>query len=265
MVVRILVRAFCNVSIPALKRFKHILGPHADGKLLTTSQVSRFRIFHNCTLSDISSPRCPCTVYWWSCPHQRPTLSNCDANSTTCAKAWALSIVESTNVFIYGAGFYSFFDNYDETCVSTETCQDGLIYTSYSQGIWIYDIFTKGAYETVSPAGGLAPALAEDTQNGYCTAISAWLELADTGALIGGADASSGLDQSPTNVSIVPLACTSVAPTATFTLTPACASEIASFLPIAPTTFPQDHHHVRKIVPAAAAEWHLLWCWRVPH
>lgn len=51
------------------------------------------------------------------------------------------------------------------------------------------------------------------------------------GALIGGQSPDSTQHQSPSTGSIVPVFCTSLAPTATFTLTPACASEIAGSAP----------------------------------
>ena len=36
--------------------------------------------------------------------------------SGTCAMAWGLRILDSSNLLVYGAGLYSFFNNYDVTC-----------------------------------------------------------------------------------------------------------------------------------------------------
>jgi len=36
-------------------------------------------------------------------------------------------VVSSSDVYIYGAGFYQWFDNYDESCIATESCQLALI------------------------------------------------------------------------------------------------------------------------------------------
>jgi glucan 1,3-beta-glucosidase len=85
-----------------------------------------------------------------------PTFSNCFSDQ--CRHAWALRIINSNDVFIYGAGFYSFFQNNQLGCTNTETCQLGLIETEYSEGLWIYNIFTKGNVQIVSP-GGLPPLL----------------------------------------------------------------------------------------------------------
>ncbi|KAF8960770.1 pectate lyase superfamily protein-domain-containing protein [Flammula alnicola] len=37
--------------------------------------------------------------------------------------AWALSIVNSHNILVFGAGLYSFFQDYSQTCLNAEACQ----------------------------------------------------------------------------------------------------------------------------------------------
>jgi glucan 1,3-beta-glucosidase len=39
--------------------------------------------------------------------------TSCSGESGNCAEAWGLRIVNSQNVLIYGAGLYSFYNNYD--------------------------------------------------------------------------------------------------------------------------------------------------------
>ncbi|KAH8646744.1 pectate lyase superfamily protein-domain-containing protein, partial [Xylariales sp. PMI_506] len=75
-----------------------------------------------------------------------PTFGSCDPATATCARAWALRIINSTDILIYGAGFYSFFQNYDQTCLNdgSQTCQDRLIDISYSERVYIYDLVTLG-------------------------------------------------------------------------------------------------------------------------
>src|SRR5436305_14005309 len=57
----------------------------------------------------------------YSCPQTGPGVAN------TCAKALGLRIKDSSNVLIYGAGLNSFFDNYDQTCLSNESCQTNMV------------------------------------------------------------------------------------------------------------------------------------------
>ncbi|KAH8671422.1 pectate lyase superfamily protein-domain-containing protein [Xylariales sp. PMI_506] len=56
-----------------------------------------------------------------------------DCSDSSCSEAWALRVVDSTDIVIYGAGLYSFFSNYDLSCNVIEhgSCQScGLLLTS---------------------------------------------------------------------------------------------------------------------------------------
>jgi glucan 1,3-beta-glucosidase len=57
---------------------------------------------------------------------------------------------------------YSFFRSYEQTCLDDENCQDHVLETSYTEGFWLYNIFTKGVVELVSPRGGIPPVLQSD-------------------------------------------------------------------------------------------------------
>lgn len=113
-----------------------------------------------------------------------PTFENCADD--LCAGAWALRVLNSSNVYIYSAGFYSFFQNNELGCTDEEDCQLALIETNYASQFWIYNIFTKGNVQIVSPNGGL-PALLfnSTTKDGYTSEIAAWLALSTQGDDIG--------------------------------------------------------------------------------
>ncbi|KAF3925329.1 hypothetical protein ABW20_dc0108892 [Dactylellina cionopaga] len=116
-----------------------------------------------------------------------PSFIECAGETSTektrCAVSWALRILDSTDVYLYGVGFYSWFQNYDQACVPLENCQARLIQTGSSEKIYMYGIATKGAKEVVSPHGtGLVPVLQPDNQNGYATSVAAWLPLAEPGS-----------------------------------------------------------------------------------
>jgi glucan 1,3-beta-glucosidase len=114
---------------------------------------------------------------------QDPEFADC--SQSYCIEAYALRILNSSDIFVYGAGFYSFFSDYSLTCNADETCQLRLIETDFTQGLWMYNIATKGSVQVVSPRGGLLPTFQNDTQSGYTTEVVAWLELALTGANLG--------------------------------------------------------------------------------
>ncbi|KAH6656455.1 pectate lyase superfamily protein-domain-containing protein, partial [Truncatella angustata] len=113
-----------------------------------------------------------------------PTFDNCADD--ICRGAWALRVLDSTDVFIYAAGFYSFFQDNQLGCTTEEDCQLALIETNFASSLWIYNIFTKGNVEIVTPRGGLSPLLFNSTtKNGYTSEIAAWLALSTEGENIG--------------------------------------------------------------------------------
>ncbi|KAH8821394.1 pectin lyase fold/virulence factor [Xylogone sp. PMI_703] len=110
-----------------------------------------------------------------------------------CAKAWALRIINSNDVLVYGAGFYSFFQDYDQTCVNdgSETCQTSLIDISCSDHLWMYDLVSLGAQQAVTPEGGvIVPQI--NTQFFFVTTVIAYLALSVDGANQDGIGGGSG-------------------------------------------------------------------------
>lgn len=89
-------------------------------------------------------------------PHD-PSFSDCPATAPgavdTCKEAWALRIIKSSNVFLYGGGFYSFFQNYKDDCAKTHGCQDRLVDMDRSENVFLYNLWTVGAKEAISPQG----------------------------------------------------------------------------------------------------------------
>lgn len=115
-----------------------------------------------------------------------PKFENCNGNKA-CEEAWALRIINSTNIFIYSAGFYSFFQNFNVSCAATENCQESVIDIGFSEGVWMYNVFTKGAIQVISPET-LMPLYqvdANQTSSEYTSEICAWLPFALAGADIG--------------------------------------------------------------------------------
>ncbi len=57
------------------------------------------------------------------------------AGNPPCAMAWGLRVINSQNVSVYGAGLYSFFNNYNTTCSAPgngESCQARMVFASSS-------------------------------------------------------------------------------------------------------------------------------------
>src|ERR1700760_4769237 len=80
-----------------------------------------------------------------------PTYSACFQSS--CIKTWGLRFYNSTYIFIYGAGMYSFFQNYDSTCLFTHTCQENAVSVELSEAIYIFGLYTIGMDDMVQVDG----------------------------------------------------------------------------------------------------------------
>ncbi|CAK7236915.1 hypothetical protein SBRCBS47491_009798 [Sporothrix bragantina] len=97
-----------------------------------------------------------------------PSFDSC--TGATCARAWGLRIVNSTDVFIYGAGLYSFFDNYDQTCLDTESCQENIVSVESSKA-YIYGLNTK-ASTNMALVDGVSVALDANNRNNFCATLA---------------------------------------------------------------------------------------------
>ncbi|KAJ8128672.1 hypothetical protein O1611_g4962 [Lasiodiplodia mahajangana] len=59
----------------------------------------------------------------------------CDGSSDKCARTWGMRVTNSSDVFVLGAGMYSFFNNYAQECVDSQNCQDNMISIENSKSI----------------------------------------------------------------------------------------------------------------------------------
>jgi hypothetical protein len=54
--------------------------------------------------------------------------TSCAGQAANCNDAWGLRVVSSQNVLVYGAGFYSFFNNYDGSKLFTPISPPSVVY-----------------------------------------------------------------------------------------------------------------------------------------
>ncbi|KAJ3179215.1 hypothetical protein HDU85_004904 [Gaertneriomyces sp. JEL0708] len=103
-----------------------------------------------------------------------PTFSNCPANQPMCAKSWGLRVVDSSNVLVYGAGLYSFFENYSQTCLDGQSCQTDMVsIEGASQGVQLFGLSTKASVNMVSVDGqGLVKDA--DNRSNFCATLALW-------------------------------------------------------------------------------------------
>ncbi|EHL02584.1 putative Glucan 1,3-beta-glucosidase [Glarea lozoyensis 74030] len=85
------------------------------------------------------------------------------SGSSSSKKAWGLRIVNSRDVTIHGAGLYSFFENYSQVCLDTQSCQNNMVSIENSGGINLYGLSTKAAVNMVT-VNGQSAALDRDNR-----------------------------------------------------------------------------------------------------
>ena len=94
-----------------------------------------------------------------------PTFSEC--YQVTCYKTFALRFYNTINSYVYGAGLYSFFNNYDQGCLLTESCQIMMVSLEKSEGIYLYALSSKAAVNIVE-VDQVAIVPQQANKNGFC-------------------------------------------------------------------------------------------------
>ena len=89
----------------------------------------------------------------------------------TCEKTFALHISNSTYVYVYGAGMYSFFDNYDSGCLLTTACQTNIVAIEKSEAVYLFAMSTK-ASEDMFMVDGVSLVPASANKNGFCETVA---------------------------------------------------------------------------------------------
>ncbi|KAG9247627.1 glycoside hydrolase family 55 protein [Calycina marina] len=86
-------------------------------------------------------------------------------------KAWGLRVTNSKDIHVYGAGLYSFFDNYSQVCLDTASCQENMVSIESSTEVHIFALATKAAVNMVS-VDGTSAVLDSDNRNNFCATIA---------------------------------------------------------------------------------------------
>lgn len=87
--------------------------------------------------------------------------------------SWGMYIQSSNNIIIFGAGFYSFFQNYSQDCLTTNTCQAQMFNVDSASNVIAYSVSTIGTtYQlSVSQKGVIR---FSDNADGFQETFTAW-------------------------------------------------------------------------------------------
>ncbi|KAI8826336.1 glucan 1,3-beta-glucosidase [Chytriomyces cf. hyalinus JEL632] len=89
------------------------------------------------------------TPFKTNADYNDPDFSNCLPGSKSCIRSWGLRVVQSSNIMIYGAGLYSFFENYAQSCIGTLSCQDNMVSIEASK-VTMFNLHTVGTSNMIS-------------------------------------------------------------------------------------------------------------------
>ncbi|KAL2863746.1 exo-beta-1,3-glucanase Exg0 [Aspergillus lucknowensis] len=97
-----------------------------------------------------------------------PDFSLCTTDS--CRKAWGLRVMNSSNVYVYGAGLYSFFENYEQTCLEDDSCQENMVEVDCSD-VHIFGLSTIATANMIASSDGTSLVPQEGNESTYCSTI----------------------------------------------------------------------------------------------
>jgi len=107
-------------------------------------------------------------------PSPFPTnTSLSDPTFTNVPAAWGLWVQASTGILIYGAGHYSFFQNYGQACLTGNTCQPQIANIDSTSSVQLYSLSTVGTTFQLSVNGNGIINQANNV-NGFASTVTLW-------------------------------------------------------------------------------------------
>jgi len=104
-----------------------------------------------------------------------PEYSHCTPGDVRCPMSYAIRAAGCSNIYLYGAGMYNFFNNYDQTCLATEDCQTSMVDLENNSAFYMFNINTKAAVDMVVRDNTRSLAKSSDNKNGFCQTVNAFL------------------------------------------------------------------------------------------
>ncbi|KXN90550.1 Glucan 1,3-beta-glucosidase [Leucoagaricus sp. SymC.cos] len=96
-----------------------------------------------------------------------------DPSFTGISAAWALKVVQSTDIIVFGAGLYSFFQNYSQDCINPATCQIQILDVDSSSLITVYSLSTVATTFQIS-VNEQGIVNQSGNINGFAATVTAW-------------------------------------------------------------------------------------------
>ncbi|KZP32536.1 glycoside hydrolase family 55 protein [Athelia psychrophila] len=93
--------------------------------------------------------------------------------SKTQTSAWGLYVENSQDIFIFGAGHYSFFTSYDQACLNTTDCQSEIVSIDSGSSVNLFSVASVATTNSLS-IGGSPVIKASDNVDGFQSTFTSW-------------------------------------------------------------------------------------------
>lgn len=87
--------------------------------------------------------------------------------------SWALSVESSKRILIFGAGLYSFFNNYSQACIAGRNCQDKVFDVDSDSEVDMFSLSTVASEFQVS-VDGYGVVRERENLNGFASSVTVW-------------------------------------------------------------------------------------------
>ncbi|TFK33474.1 exo-beta-1,3-glucanase [Crucibulum laeve] len=111
-------------------------------------------------------PNAP-TPYDLDCTYRDPVLYSGTPS------AWGVHIKNSYNIFIFGAGLYSFFNNYSQECLNTRNCQAQILNIDAKSTVNFYSLSTVASSSQLS-IDRIGIINQANNINGFASTVTSW-------------------------------------------------------------------------------------------
>ncbi|KAF2202472.1 pectin lyase-like protein [Delitschia confertaspora ATCC 74209] len=98
-----------------------------------------------------------------------PDFSQC--TTERCKSAWALRVIDSSSIWGFGSGTYSFFSNYEQTCTASDNCQENIIQVDGSNNVNLFGVSTKASVNMITQ-GGNGVVKDADNRSNFCATLA---------------------------------------------------------------------------------------------
>ena len=93
--------------------------------------------------------------------------------SSSQTSAWGLYVESSSDIFVFGAGHYSFYQDYNQACLNTTSCQAEIISIDAASSVNLFSVATVATTNSLS-VGGSPVIKALDNVDGFQSTFTSW-------------------------------------------------------------------------------------------